>query len=123
MSIQTQWKRIKRKAAGTDAGIKRRIDTAITMLVASILAPTPALADINKLGTTIKTELNNSAAVVLDVMNTIVGTIGIAVAIFTAIIYLMNPEAFKQNSKVLLGAIAVIAILYAIIRMGLSAFN
>ena len=123
MSIKTQWKRIKRKAAGTAKGIKHRIDTAIAMLVVSILAPTPALADINKLGTTIKTELNNSAAVVLDVMNTIVGTIGVVVVIFTAILYLFNPEAFKQNSKVLLGAIAGIGILYAITRMGLSAFN
>ena len=119
MPIKNQWKRIKRKAAG----IKHRIDTAIAMLVASILAPTPALADINKLGTTIKTELNNSAAVVLDVMNTIVGTIGVVVVIFTAILYLLNPEAFKQNSKVLLGSIAGIGILYAITRMGLSAFN
>ena len=98
MSIKNQWKRIKRKAAGTATGIKHRIDTAIAMLVVSILA----------------------AKLALDIINTIAGTIGV---IFLAVSYLMNPDAFKQNSKILIGAIAVIAILYAITRMGLSAFN
>ena len=117
--IKRQLKRIKKKAAD----IKYKIDKKIMLATLAVLAPTPALADINKLGNTVKTELNNNAAVVLDVINTIVGTIGVLFVIFTAIIYLFNPEAFKNNSKLLIGSITGLGILYAVTRMGLSAFN
>ncbi|TLD84667.1 hypothetical protein [Helicobacter trogontum] len=81
-----------------------------------------AFADFASLGNQVKGELKSTASTVMSVLNTVVASVGIVYVCIVGFIFIFKPDTFKENSKVLIGALVALGALYGITNLGQSAF-
>ncbi|RDU65779.1 hypothetical protein CQA53_05660 [Helicobacter didelphidarum] len=81
-----------------------------------------AFADFSNLGNQVQRELKSTAATVMSVLNTVIASVGIIYVIIVGFIFIFKPDTFKENAKVLIGALVALGALYGITHMGMSAF-
>lgn len=92
------------------------------MLCAILYSPF-AYADLNQLGREVKGQLKTTASTIMDVLNTVIATIGIIYVCIIGFIFIFKPDTFKENSKILIGALVAVGALYGITNLGTSAFG
>lgn len=88
-----------------------------------LMCNVPLFADISQLGTNVKNQLKGTAEQVMSVLNTVIASVGIVYVIIIGFIFIFKPDTFKENSKVLIGALVALGALYGITGLGLQAFG
>ena len=81
-----------------------------------------AFADFQNLGSQVQKELKTTAGTVMNVLNTVIASVGIVYVCIVGFIFIFKPDTFKENSKILIGALVALGALYGITKMGQSAF-
>ena len=103
--------------------IKERVSNMYLMFICFILCSGMAHADIQNLASNVNTQIKSVAEQVLKVLNTVIASIGVIYVIIVGLIFIFKPDTFKENSKILIGALVALGALYGITAMGLNAFN
>lgn len=99
-----------------------RVNKFYLSLICFILYSPFAFADFANLGNQVKGELKNTASTVMGVLNTVVASVGIVYVCIVGFIFIFKPDTFKENSKVLIGALVALGALYGITNLGQRAF-
>lgn len=77
-----------------------------------------AFANFANLGSQVKQELKTTAGTVMSVLNTVVASVGIVYVCIVGFIFIFKPDTFKENSKILIGALVALGALYGITNLG-----
>lgn len=82
-----------------------------------------AFADLGQLKDKVNSEIKSTGASILQILNTVVATMGVIYVIIIGFMFLFKHEAFKENSKALITGLVAVGALYGITNMGLSALS
>lgn len=99
-----------------------RVNKFYLSLICFILYSPFAFADFANLGSQVQEKLKGTAGTVMNVLNTVIASVGIIYVCIVGFIFIFKPDTFKENSKVLIGALVALGALYGITGMGQSAF-
>lgn len=102
--------------------IRQRLTRIYYLFLCSLLTAHFAFADLTTLTNKVKTELKDTASSVLSVLNTVIGSIGVIYVIIIGFIFIFKPDTFKENAKVLIGALVALGALYGITKYSIGVF-
>lgn len=106
----------------THTSIRQWLTRIYYVFLCSLLTTPFAFADLTTLTSKVKTELRDTATSVMSVLNTVIGSIGVIYVIIIGLIFVFKPDTFKENSKVLIGALVALGALYGITKYSIGVF-
>lgn len=105
------------------AKIKSSTKRNLAILTCFLLCTPIAFADLGGLKDKVNNELKSTGQSILDILKTVVATIGVIYVIIIGFMFIFKHEAFKENSKALITGLVAVGALYGVTSLGMTALS